>query len=263
MTIFILILLLTVIPATSESQTIKEPVGKKNIYLDSGKVKGGQGTDGKDLYSIKFGKHDTFERLVLIIHELTTDENLVPKGDSPPAAKPGLFWVTYEAYPFRLVFQLEGIRTRSASFPDFSGSEYISYMYRIHPLDWGNERFAVTFKKPIKFEVFELHNPARIVVDIKGGDKPAEDFSPVFSLRTLSFDYDWEKLFDLETKLSPDIDFTAKVVLKSSDDKYLIEEGYYKTRKEALGKQKVFAKQGITLFIEKRKADEIPKGIYK
>jgi hypothetical protein len=183
----------------------------------------------------------------------------------PPAAIPCLFWVTYEAYPFRLVFQLEGVRWRSASFPKFSGSDYICGMNSIHSLDWGNERFAVTLSKPIQYEIYELHNPARIEVDIKGGNKKAGDFPQVYSLRTQSYDYNWEKLFDLEGELSTLTETTDKKarILKSSDNKYVIEEGYYKTKKEALQIQKKFAKKGITLFIEKRKADEIPKGIYK
>ena len=61
---FILILLFILAPTTSESQTIKAKVGKKNIYLDSGEVQGGLGKPGgMDVYDIKFSKHDTFERL--------------------------------------------------------------------------------------------------------------------------------------------------------------------------------------------------------
>jgi hypothetical protein len=108
-----------------------------------------------------------------------------------------------------------------------------------------------------------MHNPARIVVDIKRGDKTTEGFPPVYSVRTKSYNYNWEKLFDLETRLAHSNDFTARVVLKSSDNKLIIEEGTYKTKKEALQKQKVFAKEGIILYIEKRKADEIPKVIKK
>lgn len=169
------------VSTSSESQTIKSIVGKKNIYRDSGKVMGGQRTDGKDLYSIKFGKHDTFERLVLSIHEWTTDENLVPKGDSPPAAIPCPFEVTYEEYPFRLFFDLEGVRWISANLPNHASSEYISGMYFIFPDSWGNARLAVTFKGPMQYEVFELHDPARIVVDIKARDRSAIKFTPVYS----------------------------------------------------------------------------------
>ncbi len=238
----------------------KATVGKQDSYRDLGLVLGGQPADGNDLYNIKFGKHDDFERLVLDIHKWVADANAGSKGQGPHAATPGLFWVDYEAYPFRLVFQLEGIRWRSAKFPDFSGSDYISGMYSIHSLDWGNERFVVTLKKPIKFEAFELRNPARVVVDIKGGNKTVKDFPPVYSLRTPSVKYKWEKLFDLEEILtSRTADFTAKKVLKSSDNKYLIEEGCYKTRKEALKRKKILAKEGIILVIEKRNADDIPK----
>lgn len=70
---------------------LKATVGKKNIYRDSGKVVGGQPTDGKDFYSIRFGKHNDFERLEFDIHEWVTDENLVSKGMGPPATKPGIW----------------------------------------------------------------------------------------------------------------------------------------------------------------------------
>jgi hypothetical protein len=183
MTSFILTLLFIMIPTISESQTITAQVGKKNIYHDSGKVTGGQATDGKDLYSISFGKHDTFERLVLSIHEWTTDENLIPKGKSPAAAIPCRFEVSAEEYPFRLFFDLEGVRWRSAKLANVKSSEYISGMYFIFSDSWGNERLAVTFSKPMEYEVYELHNPARIVVDIKARESSTIKFPPVYSLR--------------------------------------------------------------------------------
>lgn len=275
MNILLLVFIFLLVPSTSESQTIKAHVGKKNIYRDSGKVMGGQPTDGKDLYSINFGKHDTFERLVLNIHEWTTDENLIPKGKSPPAAIPCQFEVTYEEYPFRLFFDLEGVRWSSATLPTPSRSEYISGMYFIFSDSWGNERLAVTFKKPMQYEVFELHNPARIVVDIKARDSSAINFPPVYSLRSRSSDDSDElrefqyRLLDLKNQVDywggkKEIPKGKKVrIIKSQDNKLFIEEGYYKTEKEALERKKFFDTKGIALFIEKRKANEIPKGIHK
>jgi len=253
-------------PISAQSQTIKANVGKRNIYVDVGKVRGGQPTDGKDLAFIRFGKHDTFERVALDIHEWTGDAGTPSRGIAPPAAIPCQFEVAYEEYPFRLVFDLEGVRWRSATLPNVSSSDYISSMYFIFPDSWGNERLAVTFNKPIKYEVFELHNPARIVVDIKAGDFSANKFPPVYSLRSRSSD-DSDELRDLQYKLislknlddywgdSKEISKGKKVrILQSQDKKYFVEEGYYKTKQEALTRQKIFRKLGITLFIEKRKA---------
>ena len=275
MTTLILVLLFIMVPTTSGSQTVKANLGKQNIYRDSGKVMGGQPTDGKDLYSIRFGKHDTFERLVLDIHEWTTDKNLILKGKSPPAAIPCQFEVTYEEYPFRLFFDLEGVRWSSATLPNHKSSEYISGMYFIFPDSWGNERLAVTSKKPIEYEVFELHGPARIVVDIKARDSSAIKLPPVYSLRSRSSD-DQDELREFQYRLldlknqddfwgrEKEIPKGNKIrIIKSQDNKLFIEEGYYKTKQEALKRQKYFAKEGITLFIEKRKADEIPQVIQK
>jgi hypothetical protein len=241
------------VSTSSESQTIKAKVGKKNIYLDSGKVQGGLGKPGgMDVYDIRFSKHGTFERLVLEIHE-----RLINK----PYDTPCFYEVTYEQYPFRLVVDLDSTRSEfSADFPNFSNSDYICGKYFLLSYDWGNYIFALTLKKPIKYEVFELHNPARIVIDIKEGDKSEKDYPPIYSLRSQS--YYKSDLRDEEEKISQLAEKKVRVI-KSQDKKYFMEEGYYKTEKEALERKKFFDEKGIALFIEKRKANEIPKGIYK
>ena len=253
MTIFILILLFILAPTTSESQTIKAKVGKKNIYLDSGKVQGGVGKPGgMDVYDIRFSKHDAFERLVLEIHERQINR---------PYDTPCFYEVTYEQYPFRLVVDLDSTRSEfSADFPNFANSDYISGEYSLLSHDWGNYNFALTLKKPIKFEVYELHNPARIVIDIKGGDKSEKNFPPIYSLRSQS--YYLNDLRDEEEKIRELAEKQVRII-KSQDKKYFIEEGYYRTEKEALERKIFFETKGMALFIEKRKANEIPKGIYK
>ena len=49
-------------------------------------------------------------------------------------------------------------------------------------------------------------------------------------------------------------------IIKSQDKKYIIEEWYYKTKQEALERRDFFIKKGIELFVEKRRANELPKG---
>jgi hypothetical protein len=250
---FILILLFILAPTTSESQTIKAKVGKKNIYLDSGNVQGGLGKPGgMDVYDIRFSKQTTYERLELEIHERQINR---------PYDTPCFYKVTYEQYPFRLVVDLDSTRSEfSADFPYFGNSDYISGLYSLLSYDWGNYNFALTLKKPIQYEVFELHNPARIVIDLKAGDKSEKDYPPIYSLRSQS--YYLNDLRDEEEKISELAEKEVRII-RSQDKKYFIEEGYYKTEKEATERKKLFDEKGIVLFIEKRKANEIPKGIHK
>ena len=247
MTTFIVILLLIIMPTASESQTINAHVGKQNIYLDSGKVRRGlTPPGGTDVYDIRFSKHGTFERLVFELRDTTDDK---------PSKTPCFYEVTYEQYPFRLVVDLDNTRLQfSADFPNFSNSDYISGKYYLLSETWGNYNFALTLKKPIKFEVFELHNPGRIVIDIKAGDKSEKDFPPVYSLRSKSYYFD--DLRGQEDKMG----LQSVRIIKSQDKKYVIEEGYYKTAQEALERKDLFIKKGIELFVEKRRANELPKG---
>jgi len=241
------------VPTASKGQTIKANVGKKNIYLDSGKVQGGLSKPGgMDVYDIRFSKHGTFERLVFEIHERLSNK---------PYDTPCFYEVTYEQYPLRLVVDLDSTRSEfSADFPNFSNSDYISGVYRLLSYDWGNYNFALTLKKPIKYEVFELHNPGRIVIDLKGGDKSGKDYPPVYSLRSQS--YYLSDIRDEEDKIRELAEKNVRII-KSQDKKFFMEEGYYKTEKEALERKKFFESNGIVLFIEPRKANEIPKGIHK
>ena len=245
----ILVIFLILAPAASPAQTLKASVGKQDIYIDSGTVTGGVASNVMDLYKIRFARHSTFERLVIDVQQL---------WERVPADKPCVFSVDYEPYPFRLVLALDSVRLEiSAQFPKFSNSDYISGMYSLPAYDWGNANWVIALKKPIKYEIFELHQLARIVIDIKGADISAAKFAPVYSLRTKSADFNYKYLTGLEEKLN---EFQAKKVriLKSQHNKYLIEEGYYKTKPEAIERQNYFASKGIVLFIEKRQADQIP-----
>ncbi len=247
---FILVIFLLLAPAASQAQTIKAPVGKQDIYIDSGTVTGGVASNVMDLNKIRFARHLGFERLVIDVQKL---------WERVPAAKPCVFTVDYEPYPWRLVVALDAVRFEiSAHLPDFKNSDYISGMYSLPAYDWGNANWAIALKQPVKYEIFELHQPGRIVIDLKGGESRAAKFPPVYSLRTKSADFNYKYLTGMEEKLN---DFQPKKVriLKSQNNKYLVEEGYYQTKQEALKRQTYFASKGIVLFIEKRRADQIPE----
>jgi hypothetical protein len=237
---------------------IKAHLGKQDTYRDSGTVQGGElGADGIDLFSISFAKHDTFERLVFDLHKWNMP------GD-PPAVRPSFFLVAYEKYPYRLVFEIEGIRMVNATFPNFAGSTYINNLHVAGSLGDSGVKYALTLKKPIEFEIYELHQPARIVVDIKGSKIKREKSPAVYSLRTQSLRP--QSVISIQ-EIFTDLYKEARI-LQSRNKKYIVEEGYYKTEQEALARKKYLAKnlkelkaidKEAILFIEKREVDEIPK----
>jgi hypothetical protein len=238
---------------------IKAYLGKEDKYREAGTIQGGELADGLDLFNISFAKHDTLERLVFDLHQWNKEGN-------PPAARPSFFLVDYEYYPFRLVFEIEGIRMVHATFPDFAGSDYLNNLYVAGSLGDSGVKYALTLKKPIEFEIYEQHQPAKIVVDIKGAKVTRENFPAVYSLRTPS-DLPPKSVISIQESLS--IPFKEARILQSRNKSYLVEEGYYKTKEEALRRQKYLAKhlkeelkgmgKNISLFIEKREVDAIPK----
>ncbi|MBU4233778.1 MAG: WG repeat-containing protein [Proteobacteria bacterium] len=241
---------------------IKAHLGKQDTYIDSGTVQGGELTaDGIDLFSISFAKHDTFERLVFDLHQWNMKGN-------PPAVRPSFFLVAYEQYPYRLVFEIEGIRMVNATFPNFAGSNYINNLHVAGSLGDSGVKYALTLKKPIEFEIYELHQPARIVVDIKGSKIKREKLPAVYSLRTQSLQS--KSVISIQEILTGM--FRESRILQSRNKKYLVEEGYYKTKQDALTRKKYLVKnlkelkeidKGVILFIEKREVNEIPKVIHK
>ncbi len=134
---------------------------KHNVYLSYGSVTGGEITDGKDIYRIRWGKHSTFERIVFDIHYGDSEE------DYGPVDVPCYFEIRY--VPSRLKFEVDfsGAREASATIPILARSRLISYIDFRNLYGDSSVGYVIKLKRPVKFEVFELHNPARVVIDIK------------------------------------------------------------------------------------------------
>lgn len=159
--------LMLLMPIVSESEIREASIDKKDVYISSGTVQGGEITDGMDIRDIRWSKHITFERIVLHIYKSEDGK----KG--LPAPVPCHFEIEYEQRPFRLVFTLSGVRRFSATFPKLTGSNLINDIHKIIYPDNSVAKFAVELKEPIEYEVFELHNPAMIVVDIRPFELPS------------------------------------------------------------------------------------------
>lgn len=208
-------------------------------------VRGGELTDGKDLRSIRWAMHPGFERIVLDIHEGAYDQN------GPAAEVPCRFGITYEYYPNRFSIVLNGIRAVNAKFEGFKKSELIKDIYRIPYLDDSGIEFAIEFKKPVEYKIYELHRPGRIVIDIREQQNPPS-LPMVHSLRTNS-GLGVEEAGHLREQLGQ-LGGKSVRIIKDKDGGLFIEEGYYKDKKEAEQRKEIIEGQlkETTFFVEQR-----------
>lgn len=213
-------------------------------------VRGGAITDGKDLKDIRWAKHQGYERIVLDIYEGAYDR----KG--PAAEVPGSYEITYEYYPYRFSIVLNGIRAVTANFNDLKKSDLIKDSYRTPYLDDSGMEFAIELHKPVEYKIYELHRPARIVIDIR--EQLAPPNRPViYSLRTNAglgveeAGYLREQLGDLGSKRTR--------IIKDNDKGFFIEEGYYTDKKEAEARRVLIEEQlkETTFLIEAREATPV------
>jgi len=232
---------------------IEASLDKQFIYLtEQAKIQGGEMTDGRDLRDIRWGKHTDFERIVLDIYEGAYLE----KGPSVPI--PCYFVVEYEYYPFRFTVTLSGIRARNAEFGSFPWSCIFEETYSLPYLDDSGLKFAIGLKGPVEFEVFELHNPGRIVIDVRENPRKRE-LPEVYSLRTETglgveeLGYLDEIMFGLESE-NPRI-------IKAADGKLFFEEGYYLDEEKALERKEEISQhvEWVDFFVEKRGPSSIPE----
>ncbi|MFW5785237.1 MAG: hypothetical protein ACOCW1_03535 [Chitinispirillaceae bacterium] len=220
-----------------------EKTGTYKTTADS--VQGGKFTDGKDLRNIRWGVNEGFERIVLDIHYGSSYK----KG--PPAEVPCRYKVKYEYYPFRFTVEMSGIRAVNAEFGPLEKSTLVRETYRIPYLDDSGMKFAVSLKKPVEYEIFELHDPARIVLDIRQNASP-QDLPAVYSVRT-SADLGYEQLGHIEEQLIGSGSKNTRII--KTPEGMFVEEGYYPTRERAQERLKMISPKvegKVEFFIEKR-----------
>ncbi|MCM2677930.1 hypothetical protein [Alkalicoccobacillus plakortidis] len=230
---------------------------KEDYYMQNGTFVGGEITDGRSVGDINQGAHDGYERLVLDIYEGSYQE----LGD--PADIPNYFEITKEAYPSRLIYTLAGIRGLPEEIPELSNMELFSHMSVVPYFSDATIQLAVYLQEPVEFEVFEMHNPAKIVTDIRSISDENE-YAPVFSVRTAST----SQGDTVDAIQSADSEFRERDAdqvrtLHSEDNSVFVEEGYYSSLEEAEERKIELENDGIDfdLHIEERGTHDIPKYI--
>ncbi len=126
-------------------------------YRDQGYVKGGKSADGFDVYSLRWHKHNGFERLVFDISDEFSSYDAVV----------GFYSIGTEAIDSTSIAgELLGYSLFSAYIPSFKDSEIIHEMEVSSQKDTGYF-FSISLKQPVSYKVFSLTDPARIIIDFK------------------------------------------------------------------------------------------------
>lgn len=144
----------------NEDKNTEEWAEKNVEYKSNGTVKGGEITDGVDIGSIRWAKQEGFDRVVLDFYKFDFDE----KGTK--VSKPCYFEAKIENNK-KTVITFSGARNISSDIPDFSGSDSIESIQKVYPEDDSMVQLIISYKKSASQRIFELHNPGRLVIDIK------------------------------------------------------------------------------------------------
>ncbi len=243
------------LPAGSVVDTIATE-GKSGIYIARGSFTGGEVKDGRDVHDIEWSVHEGFERIEIRIHEA----KWLDSENASPVAVPCWFSVSREDFPARLLVVVSGTRMFSTAPPELPPDALVRGFYRIIYLDDAGSMFAFDVKNDTEFEVFEQHDPAVIVIDIReivAGSRGGPE--TVFSLRSVSWPHGetpghfQEALMNAGAKKS--------CIIRDAEGDFCVEEGWYPTLKEAEEKLGLFAEKNIVLYVEQRGTGDQPRNI--
>ncbi len=237
--------------AAAEPLEIKAKSDKSGVFHGAATIRDPrpEPASNGDLQRVRWHLQDGFERIVLDLHE-----NDYGSKDTPPLKTPGSYRIANEIYPCRIVCDLTG-RQANGLVPelDFSKSALVTGWYRIPILDDAAVTFAFELKEPVEIEVFELHSPARIVLDIR----PLARSEKKFSVRTSAVGAG-EEVGHLEEQLFIN-GFRSNRQLRCSRNRFCVEAGLFSTRDEASKLAEKINAAGIPVFVEERGITDPPK----
>ena len=144
---------------------VNTPVAHK---LQTLHFQGGTKAADLDLGEIRFGQEGDTERLVLDSYRHTLSSGAKAKAS-------GIYQISYIPYEHRMVGKITGYHHFSAllskGFKKFAESNYIEKIKLLAHSAPDTYTFEILFKKEVTPTIFDLQNPARIVIDLKEAPK--------------------------------------------------------------------------------------------
>lgn len=117
---------------------------------------GGTIQDGLELKEIRQGRHEGYTRLVFDVY-----------ANGKKTYSVGKYNVQYHVHHDNIEVVINGYRKFSATMPNFSQSSGIEKIYLGTYLDDSGFKFHIKLRNKAKIRVFDLKQPARLVIDVK------------------------------------------------------------------------------------------------
>ncbi|PHS32059.1 MAG: hypothetical protein COA82_09610 [Alkaliphilus sp.] len=189
---------------------------KTGDYSCTGMIVGGEVTDGRIIKEITHETYEEFERIVVSFD----NKDIIPR-----------FSARHAENPQTLIFAIDGVRGFKVDLPKEVNSSLVDVIYPIMTLDDSQVRFGIIFNQQIKFEVYELTEEARIVVDIIENEMHVGD-GRLYTIRTKKHDFG-ETIGQIEGFLKFELGLPEVRMLMDSDNMYYVEAGKYHTIEDA------------------------------
>ncbi|MCR8995959.1 DUF4179 domain-containing protein [Brevibacillus laterosporus] len=231
----------------------------KVLQFNNGYADGGERTDGVSIKPITLTQEkDDSEQIV--INFTQGNEEL---GEETQQVAPD-FNVIYQENPYTMTFTVNGVRwVDEKTFEKLKNSELVADAYRLITLDDSSDRFVIVFKSPVKYEVKEYSDPARIVLNLSKDNQYQE--KTVYSIRSAAYPLD-EHLAIIGDRLERELEEKGVRFLKDGENRFYIEIGQLENMEEANQKaaqitekyspifNKKYGKYGMDfkVFVEKR-----------
>ncbi len=133
-------------------------------FKSYGYFTGGKPASDLDVHTVRWHQHQGYERVVFDIYKYNGIFSDTPfiKAD-----KTGHYQIGSEMQnSLELDGEVSGYRAFSAAFPSFAHSHMVKSI-EVFPEDDGNYLFTMHLKRPVRYKVFSLKNPARIIIDLR------------------------------------------------------------------------------------------------
>ncbi len=214
-------------------------------------VTGGVISDGKNLKNITIESHKNSENIIIDIHDILDNKTVA-------STEPPVFGVSYEYYPYRFTVKIHGIRRHEIFFGSDISSNFVRDLYMLPFLDDSGIEFAISLNKPVKYKVYELHDPAKIVIEIKEADFP-KNLPVIYSVRTSS-EYHFETLGHIAEDLAVMGESNVRI-MKSENGNLFVEANTKMSLEKAEKKAAILNSQlkYAEFFVEERFPETIPR----
>ena len=148
------------------SKIAKTRVKKKHIVTSTESFSGGSVVDGLDIGMVRLGQSTRYTRLIFDSYQWEGYAQLPIRR----VQDSGTYIFTYEPKYKRITAILDGYQAFSALVGDhedlYEGNNMVRTIHLDEYLDKSGFKFTIELKQEANIRVYEIHNPARIIIDM-------------------------------------------------------------------------------------------------